>query len=206
MPGGGPRLFSPAAARNLGPLTGVLERFLPAEGTVAEVGSGPGQHVEAWAHRFPHLTWQPSDVSAAALASLRARADSALPNLMAPLELDLERAGWEGALASPPVAIVAVNVLHVAPWAVSVGLLRGSGRCLGPGGHLLVYGPFKQHGRHTAASNATFDAGLRRQDPRWGVRDVEELEAAAAEHALVLAERCPMPSNNLVLVFVPLLL
>ena len=48
-------------------------------------------------------------------------------------------------------------------------------------------------------SNEAFDASLKGRDPRWGVRDVDELAAITPE--LVLDEVIAMPANNFVLVF-----
>jgi len=66
---------------------------------------------------------------------------------------------------------------------------------------LYLYGPFKENGRHTAPSNAAFDASLRARDAEWGVRDLDEVAMLARQHGLVLAERVAMPANNLSLVF-----
>jgi hypothetical protein len=57
-------------------------------------------------------------------------------------------------------------------------------------------------GTHTAPSNAAFDADLKRRDPRWGVRDIDDLVGRAAPHGLDLREVVKMPANNLSLVFV----
>jgi hypothetical protein len=57
-------------------------------------------------------------------------------------------------------------------------------------------------GIHTSASNAAFDADLKRRDPRWGVRDVDDLVGEAAPLGLELLELVEMPVNNLSLVFV----
>ena len=94
------------------------------------------------------------------------------------------------------------NLVHIAPWAVCRGLLRGAGRHLVDDGRLLIYGPFSVGGAHTSDSNAAFDRSLRSQDPSWGVRDLEEVEACASEHGLRLEECVSMPANNLIVVFV----
>jgi len=80
------------------------------------------------------------------------------------------------------------------------GLLRGAGRVLRPGGVMVLYGPYRMGGAHTAASNAAFDAGLRAQDPAWGVRDLEAVVELAAAHGLVQREIVTMPANNLTVV------
>ena len=97
--------------------------------------------------------------------------------------------------------VYCANLIHIAPWTCCVGLLRGAGRHLEPGGLLILYGPFKLDGRHTSASNVAFDRGLRAQDPQWGVRDLRDVEIRAAGQGLHLVEKVDMPANNLVVVF-----
>jgi hypothetical protein len=134
-----------------------------------------------------------------ALASIAAhRAWAQLPNLLAPLVLDACAPSWPVTRAD---AVVAINMIHIAPWTAAEGLLAGAGRLLVPGGALYLYGPFKENGRHTAPSNAAFDASLRARDPQWGVRDLDAVAALASEHRLALSERVAMPANNLSLVF-----
>ena len=67
-----PRLSSPATARNRDPILAVLRGALPARGLVLEIASGAGEHVLHFARALPHLTFQPSDPSAEARASIAA--------------------------------------------------------------------------------------------------------------------------------------
>jgi len=103
---------------------------------------------------------------------------------------------------APFDAMISLNMVHITPWEAALGLLAGAGRLLRPDGILFLYGPFMLGGTHTAASNAAFDADLKRRDPRWGVRDVDDLVGEAAPHGLELREIVEMPVNNLSLVFV----
>jgi SAM-dependent methyltransferase len=192
-------LTSPAVARNRDPILAVLRRVLPARGTVLEIASGTGEHAVHFATGLPHLTLQPTDPDTDALASIAAhRASAQLPNLLAPLVLDACAPSWPVTRAD---AVVAINMIHIAPWSAAEGLMAGAGRLLAPGGVLYLYGPFKENGRHTAPSNAAFDASLRARDPQWGVRDLDAVAALAREHGLALVERVAMPANNLSLVF-----
>ena len=193
------RRSAPAAERNAEPIRAVLARVLPAAGLVLEVASGTGQHAAHMARALPGVTWQPSDVDAEALASIAAWvAAAALPNLRAPLALDVTAEAWPIAAAD---AVVSINLLHIAPWSAALGLVRGAARVLGPGGVLCTYGPYRMGGRFTAPSNESFDASLRASDPDWGVRDARDVEAAAAAVGLALAEVIAMPANNHTLVF-----
>ncbi len=199
---------SPAARRNRAPILEVLREVLGdgAPGTVLEVASGTGEHAVYLAPCFPDLAWQPSDTDPDMRASIRAWSDAApSPNLRPPLNLDAQEEVWpvedEGWTGPPVIAILCINMIHIAPWAACLGLLAGAGRILGAGGTLYLYGPFARAGRHTAPSNEAFDASLRARNPDWGVRDLDRVAAAAASHGLVLTRTVEMPANNLSVIF-----
>ena len=99
-------------------------------------------------------------------------------------------------------AIVCSNMIHIAPWSACAALLREAERWLASGAPLVLYGPFKRGGAHTAASNAAFDADLRRRNSEWGVRDLDDVVALARRHSLELAEVVAMAANNLTVVLV----
>jgi hypothetical protein len=190
---------APATARNQAAIREVLARELPREGTVLEIASGSGEHAVYFAAAFPALTWQPSDASEEARASIAAWRDEAgLASLRAPIALDASAAVWPVEAAD---AIVCINMVHISPWQATVGLFAGAGRVLGTGALLYLYGPYKFGGAFRAPSNAEFDRSLRARDPRWGVRDVDELEPLAQAHGLRLHEVVAMPANNHSLVF-----
>ncbi|MDO9710224.1 DUF938 domain-containing protein [Paracraurococcus lichenis] len=193
------RLSAPAVARNRDPILAVLRRVLPATGTLLEVSSGTGEHAACFAAAFPGLVWQPSDPDPAARASIAAWAAHAkLDNLRPPLDLDAAAEAWPVARAD---AVLCINMIHIAPWEAGLGLLRGAARLLPLGGPLVLYGPYRRGGRHTAPSNAAFDASLRAQDPRWGLRDLEVVAAAAADAGFGPPEVVEMPANNLTVIF-----
>ncbi|MGE0546990.1 MAG: DUF938 domain-containing protein [Kofleriaceae bacterium] len=190
---------APAAERNKAPLAEVLGRVLPPRGHVLEVASGTGQHVVWFARALPALVWQPSDVDADNLASIAAwTAEAALPNVLPAIALDATVERWPVERAD---AVICSNMIHIAPWAAAVGLFTGARRALPPLGRLCVYGPFRFDGVFLASSNAAFDDSLRQRDPRWGVRDVVELDELARSHGLRRIETIAMPANNHVLVF-----
>ena len=188
-----------AAERNQAPILQVLQRILPAAGTLLEVASGTGQHAVHFARNLPSWIIQPSDIDAENLASIQAWAGEAnLPNLRFPLELDVCDLDWNvGSLST----IFNANMIHIAPWHVTLGLLGGAARHLVAGGLLVLYGPFRVGGQHTAPSNQAFDDTLRQRDVRFGVRDLEAVVSVAEQHGLALQERIEMPANNQVVVF-----
>ncbi|GAB4568169.1 MAG: DUF938 domain-containing protein [Haliangiales bacterium] len=190
---------APATLRNREPIAAVLARELPAAGLVLEIASGSGEHARYFAERFPQLSWQPSDVEPRALASIAAwREDASLPNLAAPIALDVTAEPWSIDAAD---ALLCCNMIHIAPWEACEGLLAGAGRLLASGQPLCLYGPFIVADTETAPSNLAFDRSLRARDSRWGIRDLDRVSALAAEHGLELSARHAMPANNLLLVF-----
>lgn len=92
-------------------------------------------------------------------------------------------------------------MIHIAPWSATQGLMTGAARILKSGGLLFLYGPFRQGGVHTAASNAAFDADLQARNPAWGVRDLDELIKLADQHEMDAAKPIVMPANNLSVLF-----
>lgn len=194
-----PRLHSPAAERNKDPILDVLTELLRPRCRVLEVASGSGQHVVHFARALPDVCFQPTDVDEAALASLRAYVDdAALPNLLSPRALDVARLPW-GAFAFD--AVLAINLIHIAPLEVTHALFEGADAGLGPEGIVVLYGPYRRGGAHTAPSNAAFDAALRERDPRYGIRDLEEVTTIAGGRGFSAPTVFAMPANNLTLVF-----
>ena len=191
-------LHAPATVRNREPILAVLRRVLPERGCLLEIASGSGEHAVHFAAALPELDWQPSDPDPEALASIAAHRDAArLPNLRAPIALDAAAPDWPIDRAD---AVLAINMVHISPWPATLGLLAGAARVLAPGAPLVLYGPYREADRPLAASNAAFDADLRARNPQWGLRELDDLRAAAAPHGLSLGERLEMPANNLMLV------
>src|SRR5689334_8294417 len=106
-----------------------------------------------------------------------------LPNVRPPIAFDVTRLPWPVRSAD---AIICINVIHVSPWEATLALMRGAGEILPLGGVLVTYGPYRRNGRHTAPSNEAFDGSLKSRDPSWGVRDLEEVTAAAKARGLEL--------------------
>ena len=204
-PNGG--LDAPAFHRNHEAIWSAIGSSLSTQtGDVLELGSGTGQHITTFAARTPRLIWWPSDIYPSHLSSIEAwRQHTGLANVRAPQRIDLTDPAWtwtaDGQTRSLLAAMLCINVLHISLWTVAQNLFAGAGRYLRDGGRLLVYGPFKRDGEHTAPSNAAFDQSLRAENPEWGVRDIADLNILAKNASLTGAEVTPMPANNLVLAF-----
>lgn len=192
------RRSAPAAQRNREPILEVLRTVLPPAGLVLEIASGTGEHAVHFAKALPDLTWQPSDPLPDARESIAAwAAAEALPNLLAPIDLDAA-SEWPIDRAD---AIVCSNMIHISPWEATEGLMRGAGRTMPAGAPLVLYGPYRRAGRDLEPSNAAFDADLKRRDPRWGLRLLEDVAKLAQGNGLALDRVVEMPANNLSVVF-----
>ena len=192
---GDQRRHAPATERNREPILAILREILPERGTVLEVASGTGEHTIHFASALPGLIFQPSDPDLDALSSIRAWASAAkLNNVRPPLLLDAAASDWPLEAAD---AILCINMVHISPWEATVGLIAGAAGLLAPGAPLYLYGPYSRVGVPTAPSNEAFDQSLKARDPRWGLRELEEVTALADERGFALESVVEMPANNL---------
>ena len=173
--------FSQACENNKAPILAVLREALAGARSVLEIGSGTGQHAVHFAPALPHLEWRTSALPAHH------------PGIVAWIALDVRRRPWPGVTAD---AVFSANTAHIMPWPAVEAMIAGAAGLLPPGGLLLVYGPFRYRGEHTAPSNAAFDAALRRQDPAMGVRDAEALDEVAVREELTPLADHAMRANN----------
>jgi SAM-dependent methyltransferase len=186
------RRLAPSAARNAGPILGVLRRVVRPGDRVLELASGTGQHAAEFAPALA-ADWQPSDVEPANFASITA---------------------WSGAVARPPIlldacapgwgkgdrdVVLAVNLLHLVPETGATVLLTEAAKALAPRGRFCLYGPFLREGRATSEGDAAFDASLRAQDARLGYKDLGWVMARLGAAGLGV-QAVPMPANNLMLI------
>lgn len=194
------RRYASATTRNRDPILAVLKRYLPQRGMVLEIASGSGEHITHIAAALPNsLVFQPSDPETNARASIDAWVASlGLKHVRPAIALDASKRVWPISNAD---AVLCINMVHIAPWAATIGLMMGAARVLRDGGILYLYGPYKQNGEHTAPSNAAFDKDLRRRNPEWGVRDLEAVIGQAVANGFSPPIIEQMPANNLSLVF-----
>lgn len=186
----------------------MLQAELPPHGTLLEIASGTGEHGVFMAPQLHPRHWLPSDIDPEALASIAAwQQVTPSPTLHPPLNLDMGDPSWPDQVTNwlqtqsdrlPPLsAVMAMNMIHISPWAACEGLMAGAGALLPAGGVLYLYGPFRQAGQSFAPSNQAFDQSLRARHPQWGIRDLEAVVDCAAHHGLALKTVISMPANNL---------
>lgn len=190
--------FAESCVENRAPILAVLRAVFADRSRVLEIGSGTGQHAVYFAPELPHLTWQTADVPQHHAGIRLWLAEAALPNVLAPLELDVNRTEWHSGRYD---AVFSANTLHIMSWPEVERLFAGIGAVLESGGVLAIYGPFNINGAFTSESNARFDAWLKARDPASGVRDFEAVDVLARAQGLVLQQNVAMPANNRTLVW-----
>jgi cyclopropane fatty-acyl-phospholipid synthase-like methyltransferase len=193
---------SPAAERNKQPIAGQLAGLLPRTGRVLEIASGTGQHALHFAGLMPGIHWQPSDPGEDERLAIEARrAATGLANVAPALAIDVLEGNWPADHDFD--AIVCINMIHISAPETTPALFAGAARHLsrtGPG-LVVLYGPFREDGLHTAPSNAQFEQWLQSRDPRFGVRNLQDVEALATEHGFNRIRLARLPANNLLVAF-----
>ena len=195
--------YASATQRNRQPILKVLKHYISAKSNILEIASGTGEHAVFFASQFPDCQWYPSDRDPQLRASIQAwKEERSIPNLHLPLDIDASGDQWQIENYEVKIdVIVNINMIHIAPFAACEGLMAGAARILSSSGILYLYGPYKRNRKHTATSNETFDRSLRDRNPKWGVRNLEDVVSLAKNHNLYLQTIVEMPDNNLSVVF-----
>lgn len=201
-------LDAPAFHRNKTPMLNVLTPILSGEPKdLLEIASGSGQHGPFFTKTLENLCWWPSDISDDALASINGwRQNLNTTRVKPPCKIDVIGKTWRSGkkFADLPDrfdAILSMNMIHIAPFAASSGLVEGAAKRLNDDGLLILYGPFKRNGRHTAPSNEAFDQSLRSRNAEWGIRNLQDIAEIAKANDLSHDQTIEMPANNLIVVF-----
>ncbi|MFK7824652.1 MAG: DUF938 domain-containing protein [Oligoflexales bacterium] len=191
------RTYSEAADRNKVPIGNAIESYLKDYKSVLEIASGTLQHACYFAARFSHLDWTPSDMDDVIVSRFE-HLEQKSKNINKPLVLDALSDNWPTLHVD---ALICINMIHIAPWEASLGLMRNGVNCLKKGGVLITYGPYFGIASEEAPSNIAFDQSLRTRNFNWGIRDLSAVIGAASITGLEHEATIAMPANNHVLVF-----
>ena len=177
----------------------ILNQYLSGSEQILEVGSGTGQHAHYFANCLPQASWQTSDMPANHESIKAWIKDCHFNNVQPPLTLDVsDLTQWPNIQYD---AVFTANTMHIMSWPEVTCLFKLAGRCLKSKGLFFCYGPFNLNGQFTSNSNERFDASLRRQNPKMGIRDLNDIQQEAHKNQLTFIQRHSMPANNMLLVF-----
>lgn len=192
------RMSAPSAARNLPPILGAMAKYVPSQGVALELASGTGEHIVEYARRFPDVIWQPTDIDPDRLNSIDAwRAERGIRNMRMAQFLDASAPSWR---TGPMSMIVTVNLMHLIDTPTAQAVIAGVARNLAPGACWFLYGPFRTAGAFRSEGDRVFHTSLTADNPQIGYKDLEKIEAWAADTGLRRADLIEMPANNLALV------
>jgi cyclopropane fatty-acyl-phospholipid synthase-like methyltransferase len=182
-----------ASYRNRDPILRALRPHLLPGARVLEIGAGSGLHAMHLAYQMPDVTWQPTERPGQLDDLIETCSGVPLANVREPFALDLLDGPWP---TSRFDAIVAINVLHIAPSEATTALFTEASSLLQPGGIVFTYGPFRYQSRPLESSNQKFDAYLQRNDPQSGLRVFDDVDALARAEGFALVEDQALPANN----------
>ena len=129
------RKTSVSATRNATHIQQILKKTLPNYGSVLEIGSGTGQHSVVFADALPTLKWIPSDANSSNFDSINGWRQLAINNIPdAPRLIDASNSNWFLDVNDNITALVVINVIHISPWSVTRGILKGAQKILPRGG------------------------------------------------------------------------
>ncbi len=190
--------FAPSADRNKDAILNILRTELYAGESVLEYGSGTGQHACHFATALTEILWQPTDVADKLPGLQRWIDDSDCSNILPPFELDLSQSDQT---IQDHSNCYSANTLHIVPVDLINKLFSHAAATLPDNGKLIIYGPYRFHGKHISEGNRSFDRQLRDEGFGSGIRDIDDLNGIAAENRFSTARVIPMPANNHILIW-----
>ena len=193
------RLISPSVERNKAAIGNALVNFLPKGANVFEVASGTGEHAVHFCSLRPDIRWQPSDPDSESRKSQDEWSRDFRDQINLSRNISTLEPNWTNRLSNYDIVFCA-NMIHIAPWSATIGLIEGSYSILQRFGMLVLYGPFL-NGKNSANSNLRFDEKLKSQNSCWGVREINDICNVSNGYGFKLYKTINMPSNNKILIF-----
>ncbi|XP_026731706.1 methyltransferase-like 26 isoform X1 [Trichoplusia ni] len=208
----GEKLIYPAASRNQDPILQVLKRFIICDvdsiqdeesPLFLEIASGSGQHVAHFAPNFPGVKFQPTEVDDSLIGSISYYANHCkTKNILPPMLIDIcNNLSTYGFEENSVDYMYNANMIHISPYACTVGLFENAGNYLKPDALMITYGPYSKDGQITPESNVQFHASLKARNAEWGIRDITELIKLGEKNNLMLMDTVEMPANNKTLIW-----
>ncbi|KAJ8736313.1 hypothetical protein PYW08_006969 [Mythimna loreyi] len=206
------KLIYSAATRNQDPILQVLKRFIICDADniededkplFLEIAAGSGQHAAHFAPHFPGVRFQPTEVDDNLFGSMIYYANNCpTKNILPPKLVDIsKKLSLYGFEENSVDYMYNCNMIHISPYACTVGLFENAGQFLKPDALMITYGPYCKDGVITPESNIQFDLSLKERNADYGLRDIADLIKLAETNNLSLIDTIEMPSNNKTLIW-----
>lgn len=195
-----------SAKRNSEFIYSVLLKYIIGSMHVFEIGTGRADQAIFFGEQFTQAVWQTSDVeNYHGIIKEKLRVANLPDNRVKdPIIFDIDNDEIQGSYD----LVYASNVLHCIPWESANRLFKKSATALKPSGMIILYGPFNIKdlanidGVYTSIGNKNFDAKLKSQDNRLGLREIGEVIGLANEHGFIFEARHDhVSANNYILIF-----
>ena len=190
--------FSKYCENNKQPILEVIAQYFTDDGVVLEIGSGTGQHAMYFAEKLPHIYWQTSERSDHIEGVNQWLNAYRKYNLGRPFEIDVKQDKWP---IDKVKGIFSANTSHIMRWQSVEKMFQHSGELLLPSHYFCLYGPVNINGEYTSDSNKQFDQFLRSDNPKMGLRNLEDLQELAKTNGLEFVQKHDMPANNFIMVW-----
>tara|TARA_Y100001968_G_scaffold229404_1_gene212202 strand:- start:5329 stop:5961 length:633 start_codon:yes stop_codon:yes gene_type:complete len=199
------RLNFPATIKNRDSIAAVLSNYISPNSLFLEIASGSGEHGVFFQKKFPSIIWQTSDPELEHRKSINSwiKHEGLFSKMPEPLDLDVEMHPWPitKQLKSLIKGIVCINMIHISSWACTKALFEEAKHYLYQNQFLMLYGPFFRIAKKPSESNLIFDRFLKKQNPLWGIRQLEQVSDIANKHGFKLAKTIEMPANNISVIY-----
>jgi hypothetical protein len=183
--------------RNSEPILEAFKILLKNKAALLEIGAGTGQHAIFMAPYFPALIWTFADRLENHPGIKTWLNDYPRINIRGPFEYEV---GKNQLPQDKFDAFFASNVLHIISWEECL-ILFDELKNLPPKCIVMFYGAFNYNDNYSSESNKKFDAWLKNQNSKSGIRNFESVVSELKLRSISLIEDQEMPSNNRLLVF-----
>lgn len=191
--------FSEACERNKDPILEVLREYVKS-GRLLEMRHGTGQHAVYFSENLP-VEWVPADrTEMNEIMGIR-REQEGGANLKSPRTLEVGSIPMHEQIGEQFDFVYTANTLHIMSEEAAFTFCREVSALLVFQGVLFVYGPFRYEGEFTSKSNEAFDRKLKRDHPRQGIREFNDLSRVLNEQGMQFCKRIDLPANNQLLLF-----
>lgn len=149
--------------------------FVAQGGRLLEIGSGKGEYALYLAPHLKAVHWVMSEQKSK-LAGLKRHVKKRPANLHGPERLSIGEDDFPG--KKPFDYVFTAHTLERMSWKHNKTLFKLLGKRLRENALVCIYGHFKRAGEFQTEQQAALDAQLKAKEPRWGLRNLEDVTHA----------------------------